>query len=610
MIFTKNPKKIRVMFTPFRDGLQSSFGGKVRFEDFKPALEASAEAGIKHFEFGGGARYQAPFFYLQEDPFETMMKFKKAAGEDLDYQILTRSVSGVTLTTQSPEALALQAKLMAKYGTTWDRNFDYMNDVRNLINTGKPIVEAGMHHQVCIALMGLPFHSDKVHTSEFYINIGRELLESDVQIDSICLKDASGTTDPKTIYDTCVGLKKIMPPEMPLWQHTHDTASMAVACYMAGIEAGVDGIDLSVRPMASGTVQPDARSMAHALKGTGYSLDLNPDAMHDIENLLNEGMKDYAFNPTTTTADARVLGFPMPGGAIGPNVHMMVKAGILDKYSDVLAEFPIVVEAGGAWTSVTPGSQQYWLQAFNNVMYGRWEKIEAGYGRAVLGYFGKTPLPPDPKVVEIASKQLGLEPTDANPLEVAPKNIKPAQEALKERGLEVNDKNTFLVVSAMTPSKKMEANEGIRFLTGKGKLDIPLKKKEEPKAEPKPEPVQTAAPQISGPVKSKCVVEENGNIRTFTVTVEPIGGQKESKPEPTKTDSGNIPIKSSFAGSVEIADIKVKVGDSVSKGQVVAVVEAMKAEHDIKSPEDGTVASIDVSIGDEIDSSKSIMTLK
>ena len=611
MIFTKKKKTIRVMFTPFRDGLQSSFGGKVRLQDFLPAMKASAKAGIKHFEFGGGARYQAPLFYLQEDPFETMQKIRDAVGPEADLQILTRSVSGVTLTTQSPEALSLQAQLMTKYGTTWDRNFDYMNDVRNLINTGKSIIDAGMHHQVCIALMGLPFESDKVHTSEFYLNIGKQLLDSGIQIDSICLKDASGTTDPKTIYDTCIGLKKIMPPEMPLWQHTHDTASMAVACYMAGVEGGVDGIDLSVRPMASGTVQPDVRSMAHALKGTGYSLDIDPDAMPEIEDLLNEGMKDYDFNPTTTTADARVLGFPMPGGAIGPNVHMMVKAGILDKYSEVLAEFPVVVEAGGAWTSVTPGSQQYWLQAFNNVMYGRWEKIEGGYGRAVLGYFGKTPLAPDPKVIEIASKQLGLKPTDANPLEVAPNNIKTAQEALKERGIEGNDKNTFLVVSSMTPTKKMEATEGIRFLTGKGKLDIPLKKKDKPQVAVQQTATTVASAQISGPVKSKCIVEEDGNIRTFTVTVEPIGVQndKPATSQATASSAGSIQVKSSFAGSVEIADIKVKIGDRVSKGQVVAIVEAMKAEHDIKAPQDGTVATINVGIGDEINSSKAIMTL-
>ncbi|UCD94687.1 MAG: biotin attachment protein, partial [Candidatus Zixiibacteriota bacterium] len=479
MIFAKTPKKIRVQLMTFRDGLQSSFGGKVRLNDFLSAMKKAAELGIRHFEFGGGARYQAPYFYLGEDPFEDMKAMRETVGPDADLQILTRSVSGVTLTTQSIEGLTMQAKLMKEYGTTWDRNFDYMNDVDNLVKTGKPIVEAGMHHQVCIALMGLPFKSDKVHTAEFYINIGKRLLDSDIHIDSICLKDASGTTDPKTIYDTAVGLKKIMPSDMLLWLHTHDTASTAVACYMAGIAGGVDGIDLSVRPMASGTVQPDVRSMAHAIKGTGYSLDVDETKMHVIEDMLNGLMKEYEFNPTTTTADARVLGFPMPGGAIGPNVHMMVKAGIIEKYSDVLAEFPVVVEAGGAWTSVTPGSQQYWLQAFNNVMYGRWKKIDAGYGRAVLGYFGKTPLPSDPEVVKIASEQLNLPVFEGDPLEAAPKNIEPARKALQERNLPVNDKNIFLVMAAMVPGKKMELNEGIRLLTGKSKIDIPLKKKEE-----------------------------------------------------------------------------------------------------------------------------------
>jgi pyruvate carboxylase subunit B len=148
MIFAKSPKKIRVMFTPFRDGLQSSFGGKVRLADFLPAMQASAEAGIKHFEFGGGARYQAPYFYLGENPFEDMRKMRAAVGPDVDLQILTRSVSGVTLTTQSIEALQMQAKLMKAAGTTWDRNFDFMNDTANLVKTGKPIADAGMHHQV------------------------------------------------------------------------------------------------------------------------------------------------------------------------------------------------------------------------------------------------------------------------------------------------------------------------------------------------------------------------------------------------------------------------------------------------------------------------------
>jgi pyruvate carboxylase subunit B len=613
MIFTKASKTIRVMFTPFRDGLQSSFGGKVRLNDYLPAMEAAVTAGVRHMEFGGGARFQAPLFYLGENPFETMQKMRDAVGADVDLQILTRSVSGVTLTTQSIEALTLQAKLMKQHGTTWDRNFDYMNDVRNLVKTGKPIVASGMHHQASIALMGLPFQSDKVHTADFYINIGRQLLESDVQIDSICLKDASGTTDPKTCYDTVVGLKKIMPPEMPLWQHTHDTASMAVACYMAGIQGGVDGVDLTVRPMASGTVQPDLRSLAHALKGTGFSLEVDASKMSEIENLLNEGLKEYNFNPTTTTADARVLGFPMPGGAIGPNVHMMVKAGILHKYSDVLAEFPIVVEAGGAWTSVTPGSQQYWLQAFNNVMYGRWKKIDPGYGRAVLGYFGKTPLPPDPEVVNIASEQLQMPVFEGDPLEAAPNNIEAAHKALEERNIPINDINTFLVLACMVPGKKIEVNEGIRLLTGKAKIDLPLKKKEDEKPTAVSTPAVSAP--VSGPVTTKCVVKEDGKSRTFLVTLEPFTAssspqnQSPNAAETVAVAEASEGVHSTFAGSVDIVDILVQVGSQVKKGQVVAQVEAMKAKHDIKAPRDGVVSSINVEIGDEIDSSKPILNL-
>ena len=623
MIYTKTPKEIKVMFTPFRDGLQSSFGGKVRINDFLPALQASVDAGFRHFEFGGGARYQAPYFYLGENPFEDMKKIKDTVGTDCDLQILTRSVSGVTLTTQSLEGLKLQAKLMAEFGTTFDRNFDYMNDVDNLIKTGQPIIDAGMHHQVCIAIMGLPFKSDKVHTAEFYINVGKKLLDSGIKIDSICLKDASGTTDPKTIYDTVVGLKKIMPKDMPLWQHTHDTASMAVACYMAGIEGGVDGVDLSIRPMASGTVQPDIRSLNHALKGTGYSLNVDMSKLTEIESLLNEGLKDYAFNPTTTTADARVLGFPMPGGAIGPNVHMMVKAGILHKYNEVLAEFPVVVEAGGAWTSVTPGSQQYWLQAFNNIMYGRWKMIESGYGRAVLGYFGKTPLPPDPEVIKAASEQLELPVFDGDPLEAAPNNIGPAQEALKERDLEVSDVNTFLVLAAMVPGKKMELNEGIRLLTGKGKIDIPLKQTGE-ESTAAPATKTSAAPALaSGPISTRCTVEEKGKKRSFLITVEPVNGAPTSSigaaapatsaapaaaPAPAPNAEAR-PVFSTFAGKVDVADILVKVGETISEGHVVAEVEAMKAKHEIKSQIAGTVATIDVAIGDEIDSSQPIITV-
>jgi len=85
VIVAAAPKKIRVMLTPFRDGLQSSFGGKVRLRDVLPALEFAAQrAGVRHFEFGGGARFQAPYFYVGEDPFECQDAMRRAVGPDAD----------------------------------------------------------------------------------------------------------------------------------------------------------------------------------------------------------------------------------------------------------------------------------------------------------------------------------------------------------------------------------------------------------------------------------------------------------------------------------------------------------------------------------------------
>lgn len=623
MINATKPRKIRVMFTPFRDGLQSLFGGKVRLKDILPTMEFAAQkAGIRHFEFGGGARYQAPYFYVGEDPFWCQDEMRQAVGPDADLQILTRSVSGVTLTTQRLKALQSQARLMHKHGTTWDRNFDYMNDVDNLVRTGQPIIDAGMHHQVCVALMGLPFQDGTVHTADFYVGIVRELLKRGIHFDSVCLKDASGTADPRTCYDTALGLKKILPPEVLLWQHTHDTASIAVACYMAGIEAGVDGVDLSVRPMASGTVQPDVRSLAHALKGTGYSLDIDVGRMHEIEGMLTSALSEYDFDPVTTAADARVVGFPMPGGAIGPNVHMMKEAGILGRYSDVLAEFPVVVRAGGAWTSVTPGSQQYWLQAFNNVLHGRWKKINEGYGKAVLGYFGRTPLPPDPQVVQIASEQLGLIPFEGDPLDAAPDGLVEAEQALHDRNLPVTEENVFLVAAAIVPGKNLDLNEGIRLLTNKAKISLPLKKKpQDAAAVAAPAPAATVAPAApAGPFTTTCTVVEGATTRSFRITIDPPGGggaaqvagpivsAAPSTGAPAARVGGTL-VYSPFEGQVQLVEINVRVGDTVAMGQVVAAVEAMKAKHDVKAPCAGKVVSIDAEIGADIGASRSILTI-
>ena len=197
-----------------------------------------------------------------------------------------------------------------------------------------------------------------------------------------------------------------------------------------------------------------------------------------------------------------------------------------------------------------------------------------------------------------------------DPLEAAPKNIEPAKKALEERNLPVNDENIFIVLASMVPGKKMELNEGIKLLTGQIKIDIPLKKKEEKQKEVVAEPV------VSGPFKSKCIIEENGKTRTFIVTSEPITKTAASigKVIMTQTvldseDVKSTPLFHPFEGIVQVVDVLVHEGDSVKEGQTVAFVEAMKAKHHIKSQVEGIVTKVNVKIGDEINSSTPIIII-
>jgi pyruvate carboxylase subunit B len=259
------------------------------------------------------------------------------------------------------------------------------------------------------------------------------------------------------------------------------------------------------------------------------------------------------------------------------------------------------VRAGGGWTSVTPGSQQYWLQAFNNVLHGRWQKIDAGFGKSVLGYFGKPPLSPDTEVVKIAAEQLELPPFDGDPLEEAPDTLAEAEVALKERGLEVTDENKFLVAAAIVPGKNMELNEGIRLLEGRSKITLPLKK----------EPSGGGA-TLTAPTKTKVTVNDGGNTRIYEVIIEPPASTAAPAPGQMQAPAGggqSTDVFSPFDGNVELVEVNVKVGDTITLGQVVAAVEAMKAKHDVKAPCAGRVAAVHAVIGNEVSAGKAILSI-
>lgn len=609
-------KLIDVMDTTFRDGFQSVFGARVAMEDFLPAVSAAKDAGITHFEFGGGARFQSLYFYLNEDAFEMMDKFRSIVGPEANLQTLSRGVNTVTLDTGSREIIDLHAKLFAKHGTTTIRNFDALNDVENLKFSGECIHRHGLKHEVVVTMMDLPPGCSGAHDAAFYERILRQILEAQIPFDSVCFKDASGTSSPQKVYETIKRARKILGDGVHIRLHTHETAGVSVACYQAALVAGVDGIDLAAHPVSGGTSQPDILTLLHATKGQNFDLGLDAEKILKYEEVLGECLKDYFMPPEATQVSPLIPFSPMPGGALTANTQMMRDNKILDKFPAVIKAMREVVEKGGFGTSVTPVSQFYFQQAFNNVMFGPWKKIAEGYGKMVLGYFGKTPVKPDEAVIKLAAEQLGLQPTTKHAVDIADadesKSVAYAQKILREQGIEPSEENVFIALACK--------EKGIAFLKGEGK--VMSRKKED---------VAPAASHQSGASKNgKFDVKINGKIynvefagqnvlvngdrydvsfdTSAPAKLQPQGSAGEQPAADARGGTDDNDIKATLPSNV--FKILIKEGDAVKAGQNVIVLEAMKMEINIESPRDGIIDKILIAQGDTVDADQVLAILR
>jgi len=597
-------KLIDIMDTTFRDGFQSVFGGRVLVEDFIKAVSVAKEAGISHFEFGGGARFQTLFFYLNENAFDVMDKFREVVGKEANLQTLSRGVNTVMLDTASSEIIDLHAKLFKKHGTTTIRNFDALNDVENLKYSGECIKKYGLKHEIVVTMMELPPGCFGAHDVKFYENVLRKIFDSGIEYDSVCFKDASGTSNPNKVYETIKMAKTLLPENIHVRLHTHETAGVSVASYLAALDAGVDGIDLAASPVSGGTSQPDILTLLHATKGTKYDLgDLNVEKILKYETFLKNELKDY-FVPPEATAVSPIIPFsPMPGGALTANTQMMRDNNILDKFPEVINAMREVVEKGGYGTSVTPVSQFYFQQAFNNVMFGPWKKIADGYGKMVLGYFGKTPSKPDDTIIKLASEQLKLEPTTKTALELANEDSKKSKkhfiEILEKESLQTSEENIFIAAACK--------EKGIQYLKGNGKINVR-------KISQMNDSNQTKSKKGKNEMSGNYTVVVNGkkyNVdviegKNENISISPKKEEIISKPTDIKSFDGEE-VFASLPGNV--FKIIANVGDNVKKGDVVLILEAMKMEIEIVAPSNGTILSIEVSPGDSVENGQLLFVM-
>jgi pyruvate carboxylase subunit B len=395
----------RITETALRDAHQSLFATRLRTADIVEAAPLLDRVGFASLEAWGGATFDAPLRFLNEDPWDRL-RATKAAAPNTPIQMLLRGQNLVGYRNYADDVVEHFVDVAARNGVDVFRVFDALNDVRNLKTSILAVKRAGKHAEGAFSYTTSP-----VHTTAAFVELAREFKE--LGCDSICIKDMSGIILPKVAFELVRALKREV--GLPVVLHGHCTAGIAPMAYQAAIGAGVDRLDCAISPIGGGTAQPPTESVAWALKDTGQDAGVDFAALAEVTAFFRQVRERYdsLIDPISERVDTRVLEYQIPGGMLSNLVSQLKAQNKLDKLEEVLAEVPRVRADCGFPPLVTPTSQIVGVQAVFNVLLGRYKVVGNETKNLVRGGYGRTPAPIDPGFQKAILK--GEEPITGRP---------------------------------------------------------------------------------------------------------------------------------------------------------------------------------------------------
>jgi oxaloacetate decarboxylase alpha subunit/pyruvate carboxylase subunit B len=422
--------------TVLRDGHQSLAATRMTTAQMLPATAKLDGLGFGALETWGGATIDATLRFLRENPFDRLDQLKAAAPRTPQMMLL-RGQNIVQYTSFPDDVVQAFVRCSAKHGMDIFRVFDALNDARNLRTAIRTVKEMGKHAQGAICYTTSP-----VHTAAKLAALADELVE--LGSDSICIKDMAGLLTPRVTFELVKSIKKRH--SIPLVVHSHDTAGMAVASYLAAIDAGADMIDTSITPFANGTGQPDTVRMMAAMTEHPRAPRYDRQVLLELRKYFEGVAVELAkfMNPANDRVDSDALSYQVPGGMLSNFRTQLAEMKMESRFNDVMAEVPVVREALGWIPLVTPTSQIVGTQAVLNVKFGRWKNLAQASVDIALGKYGRTPGPINAELLALARKQSGLEPVEGRPADLLSPRMPKLKEELAAKGLVPSDENAVL----------------------------------------------------------------------------------------------------------------------------------------------------------------------
>jgi pyruvate carboxylase subunit B len=611
MMNMTNQRKLAITELALRDGHQSLLATRMRLDDMLPICEKLDQVGFWSVEAWGGATFDTCLRYLKEGPWVRLRTLKEAM-PNTPLQMLLRGQNLLGYRHYADDVVQKFVDTAAVNGVDVFRVFDAMNDLRNVRVAIQQVKANDKHAEGAISYTVSP-----VHTLDYFVDLGKQF--EDMGCDTVAIKDMAGLLTPTVARELVTRLKASI--NLPLHLHCHATAGVAEMVQWEAARAGCDIIDTAISPLSGGTSHPATESMVAAMANTEFDTGLDLDLLQEIAAYFRDVRKKYSrYESDVTGVDPRVLVNQIPGGMISNLANQLRDQNALDRMDEVLAEIPCVREDFGFPPLVTPTSQIVGTQAVLNVIAGKKYKILTNETKDYLqGKYGK----PLGEVNEgVRRKALGEdgEVVDIRPADLLPPEMDALTREVGDRAKSMEDVLSY----AMFPAIALE------YFDERDNNRLNPESLEEVTVDEVATPAASNAPSLA-PTEFNITIhgeeyhikiEGSGHhseeLRPFYVKVDNVLEEVyvETLTEVVPTRDGNIDTVKASRGSKRpkarqdsdvtspmpgrIVAVNVTVGQQVTAGDTVLVVEAMKMENPVHAPVSGIVEALFVTEGDNV----------
>ena len=591
-------QKLLIRDLTLRDGQQSSFATRMTQQQIDRVLPFYKDANFYAMEVWGGAVPDSVMRYLNENPWDRLEKIKAVVGNVSKLTALSRGRNLFGYAPYTDEIIEGFCRNSIESGLGIMRIFDALNDV----NKYGGIADCAVCYTIDPKYPKLGLldklkgkkNPEPVFTNAYFLDKAKQMAA--LGADMVTIKDMSGLIQPSRIAELIPLFKQNL--SIPVDFHTHCTPGYGLGAVLMAIIKGVDIVDTNIWNFAGGTGAPAIELVYIFCKKLGVELDVNMEAVAKINKELYGIRKELEavdaskqfpnpFNPLTDQLPAEIdkefdkaieaakanneeallnachaieayFNFPkpnelvkkaeVPGGMYSNMVAQLKQLNSMDILEKAMELIPTVRLAAGLPPLVTPTSQIVGAQAVNcalDIKAGKpmYSNVSNQFVNLVKGEYGKTPVPVDPEFrLKIAGTREEI-PYDTSKYQMQPNPELPEAGGVK---LAANEKEVLLLELFPQVAKNFLTKQKVAAYEAQHKAD---------------------APQAE-----KVVAEEKKN--------EPITGKT---------------VKAPMPGS--ILRFTVKPGDTVTKGQTVVILEAMKMENSIATDYAGTVKRLLVKEG-------------